>query len=93
MALQYKFKELLEFPCDQHLRIIVMSDESQPERLIDNVNKLIPESTGIDGVIDSRQSANGKYTSYTLRVRFDSGEQMEMLYDKLPKFDFVKHLL
>lgn len=93
MALQYKFNELLEFPCDQHLRIIVVSNESQPERLIDQVNKLIPDSTGIDGVIDSRQSATGKYTSYNLRVRFESAEQMEMLYNELPKLDFVKHLL
>ena len=93
MALQYKFKELLEFPCDQHLRIIVINDESEPQRLVNHVNKLIPEGTDIDSILDSRQSANGKYISYTLRVRFSSAEQMEMLYDKLPKFDFVKHLL
>lgn len=93
MALQYKFKELLDFPCDQHLRIIVLNDDSQPQRLVDHINKLMSGATDIDSILDSRQSANGKYISYTLRVRFTSAEQMEMLYDKLPKLEFVKHLL
>lgn len=93
MALQYKFKELLDFPCDQHLRIIVLNDDSQPQRLVDHINKLMSGATDVDSILDSRQSANGKYISYTLRVRFTSAEQMEMLYDKLPKLDFVKHLL
>ena len=57
MPLQYKFDQLLDFPCDQHLRIIVLND------------------------------------SYTVRVRFNSAEQIEMLYRELPKLDFVKHLL
>ncbi len=93
MALQYKFKELLEFPCDQHLRIIVINDDTQPQRLVDKVNELLPQSTDIDSIMGSRLSANGKYISYNLRVKFDSAEQMEMLYTKLPEFDFVKHLL
>lgn len=93
MTTQYKFKELLEFPCDQHMRIIVINDDSQPQRLVNKVLELLPESTDVDSIMDSRQSANGKYISYTLRVRFNSAEEMEMLYDKLPKLDFVKHLL
>lgn len=90
---QYKFKELLEFPCDQHMRIIVINEDSQPIKLVDILNELIPECTSIDGVMDSRNSANGKYVSYTVRVRFNSAEEIEMLYDKLPKYEFVKHLL
>ncbi|MBU3844504.1 MAG: DUF493 domain-containing protein [Candidatus Anaerobiospirillum pullicola] len=93
MPLQYKFNEVLDFPCDQHLRIIVLTEDSQPQRLIDNINELMPESTDVDSIIDSKLSANGKYTSYNLRVRFQSAEQMEMLYRELPKQDFVKHLL
>ena len=93
MPLQYKFNEVLGFPCDQHLRIIVLTEDSQPQRLIDNINELMPESTDVDSIIDSKLSANGKYTSYNLRVRFQSAEQMEMLYRELPKQDFVKHLL
>lgn len=93
MPLQYKFNELLEFPCDQHLRIIVDNDDTQPQRLIDHILELMPDSTDVDSIFDSRQSANGKYISYTLRVRFNSAEQMEQLYEKLPKLDFVKHLL
>ena len=93
MMSQYKFNELLDFPCDQHLRIIVLTEDSQPQRLIDHINELLPESTDIDSIIDSKLSANGKYTSYNLRVRFQSAEQMEMLYRELPKQDFVKHLL
>ncbi|MCK0526541.1 DUF493 domain-containing protein [Anaerobiospirillum sp. NML120449] len=93
MSLKYKFNEALDFPCDQHMRIIVLNEDSQPQRLVDQVNSILPESTSVDGVIDSRLSANGKYVSYTLRVRFDSAENMELLYEKLPKSDFVKHLL
>lgn len=93
MSLKYKFNETLDFPCDQHMRIIVLNEDSQPQRLVDQVNSILPESTSVDGVIDSRLSANGKYVSYTLRVRFDSAENMELLYEKLPKSDFVKHLL
>lgn len=93
MELKHKFDQVLEFPCDQHMRIVVLSDESQPERLIDTVNEILPDSTGIDGVISSRQSANGKYTSYQLRVRFKSAAQMEKLYDKLAAYDFVMHVL
>ena len=93
MPLQYKFNEVLDFPCDQHLRIIALTEDSQPQRLIDNINELMPESTDVDSIIDSKLSANGKYTSYNLRVRFQSAEQMEMLYRELPKQDFVKHLL
>lgn len=90
---QYKFKELLEFPCDQHMRIIVVNEETQPIRLLDTLNEMIPDCTTPDSVIDSRNSANGKYVSYTVRVRFESAEQIEKLYDDLPKIDFVKHLL
>ncbi len=93
MPLQYKFNEVLDFPCDQHLRIIVLTEDSQPQRLVDHINELMPESTDVDSIIDSKLSANGKYTSYNLRVRFQSAEQMEMLYRELPKQDFVKHLL
>lgn len=93
MPLQYKFNELLEFPCDQHLRIIVVNDDTEPQRLVDHIRELMPESTDVDSIMDSRLSSNGKYISYTLRVRFESAEQMEMLYNTLPKQDFVKHLL
>lgn len=75
------------------MRIVVLSDESQPERLIDTVNEILPGATGIDGVMGQRQSANGKYTSYQLRVTFQSAEQMEQLYDQLAQHDFVMHVL
>lgn len=90
---QYKFKELLEFPCDQHMRIIVINEESQPTKLVNTLNELLPNCSSVDSVLDSRNSANGKYVSYTVRVRFNNAEEIEMLYDKLPKYEFVKHLL
>lgn len=93
MALQYKFNELLEFPCEQHMRIIVLNEESEPQRLVDYIRDLIPESTNLDCIYDSRNSSNGKYISYKIGVRFASAEQMEMLYRELPKENFVKHLL
>ncbi|HIV54996.1 MAG TPA: DUF493 domain-containing protein [Candidatus Anaerobiospirillum stercoravium] len=93
MPLKHKFDQVLEFPCDQHMRIVVLSDESQPERLIDTVNEILPGATGIDGVMGQRLSANGKYTSYQLRVTFQSAEQMEQLYDQLAQHDFVMHVL
>ncbi len=93
MELQHKFDQVLDFPCDQHMRIVVLSDESQPERLIDTVNSILPDSTGIDGVISQRRSANGKYTSYQLRITFKSAAEMEQLYDKLAQYDFVMHVL
>lgn len=93
MELKHKFDQILDFPCDQHMRIVVLSDDTQPERLIDTVNELLPESTSIDGVMGQRQSANGKYTSYQLRIRFKSAAEMELLYDKLAAYDFVMHVL
>ena len=93
MELKHKFDQILDFPCDQHMRIVVLSDDTQPERLIDTVNELLPESTSIDGVMGQRQSANSKYTSYQLRVTFQSAEQMEQLYDQLAQHDFVMHVL
>ncbi len=93
MPLQYKFDQLLDFPCDQHLRIIVLNDDTEPQRLIDHILELMPDSTDVDSIMDSRLSSNGKYISYNVRVRFNSAEQIEMLYRELPKLDFVKHLL
>lgn len=93
MALQYKFNELLDFPCEQHLRIIVLNEDSEPQRLVDHIRELIPEGTDLDCIYDSRNSSSGKYISYKIGVRFASAEQMEMLYRELPKQAFVKHLL
>ena len=93
MPLQYKFDQLLDFPCDQHLRIIVLNDDTEPQRLVDHILELMPDSTDVDSIMDSRLSSNGKYISYTVRVRFNSAEQIEMLYRELPKLDFVKPLL
>lgn len=93
MALQYRFNELLTFPCHQNLRIIVLNDHSEPVHLIDTINEILPGSTSVKAVIDSRPSKTGKYTSYTVKVRFESAEQMEQLYRELPEKDFVQHLL
>ena len=88
-----KFKDLLEFPCIQHMRIIVLNENQEPGRLINEVNHIIPGSTDVDSVLDSRQSANGKYISYTLRVKFNDADEINRLYEQLPQRDFVKHVL
>lgn len=93
MALKYRFNEVLDFPCDQHLRIIVINEPDCDVNLVNAVNKIVEKSTSVEDILESRLSANGKYISYTLRVRFPSPEAMEKLYEKLPKHSFVKHLL
>lgn len=91
--LKFRFNEALDFPCDQHMRIVVVSSDEEPAHLIEVINKILPDRVTVHDVLDSRPSQTGKYVSYNVRIRFDTAKEIELLYEILGKQDFVKHVL
>lgn len=91
--LKFRFNEALEFPCDQHMRIIVENNDNEPQHLVDVINSYFKDRITTHDILDSRQSSNGKYVSYTVRIRFQSALELETLYENLAKESFVKHVL
>lgn len=93
MALNYKFDELLKFPCHQDMRIIVNNGEDEKLKLMHAINEIVAKEISLQEFKESRPSKNGKYISHTVRIKFASAEEMERLYKKLSECDFVMHVL
>lgn len=93
MTYKYKFNELLDFPCDQELKIILLSGEENKKKMIDALNEIT--GAGIDEryILSTHPSRTGKYISYTVRVCFKDAASMEKMYEELPKYDYVMSVL
>lgn len=88
-----KFSELLKFPCHQDMRIIVNNTDECKLQLIQAINEILGSNLSLDAIKDTRPSKTGKYMSHTVRIKFNTAEEMSKLYHDLSDLSFVQHVL
>ncbi|RJG51238.1 DUF493 family protein YbeD [Motilimonas pumila] len=89
MALNTKFDEYLDFPCDFPFKVLGLADE----RLPDLVVAVVQEHAPGDYTPTIKPSSKGNYHSVSIRVTVTSKEHIETLYTALGDIDIVKGVL
>lgn len=89
MALNTKFDELLEFPCQFPFKVLGLS---HPDLTIQVVAVLQQHAPG-DYAPTSKPSAKGNYVSLTVTVTAHSKEHLETMYEALGKLELVRVVL
>jgi putative lipoic acid-binding regulatory protein len=72
---------LLTFPCDFTIKIFGLATDEFEAAALSIVHKHAPNLSG--RVIQSNNSANGKYRALSITVRVDSKEQLDQIYQDL----------
>jgi len=89
MALNTKFDELLEFPCNFSFKVMGLADP----RLIPDVLSVVQEIAPGDYAPTVKPSSKGTYHSLSIPVIVNSKEQIEEIYTALNKLDLVRYIL
>lgn len=91
--MQYKFDELLDFPCVIDFRIIIDAQyDNALDKLIAFINSQY-ENSVMKLLTPPRKSTNGKYLSYTIPVKVLEASHIEDLYKKISALEYVKHII
>lgn len=83
------FDELLDFPCNQTLKVLGLANERLPEDVIACIQKHAPG----DYSPKLTPSSKGKYHSLSVSVRVTSKEHLETLYTELAALELVRMVL
>ncbi|RUO43877.1 hypothetical protein CWE15_01400 [Aliidiomarina taiwanensis] len=84
-----KFDEYLEFPCDFTYKVVAEARDN----LADEVVAVVQQHVPADYAPTTRPSSKGTYHSVSIRVRVESKEQIEALYNRLASIDGVRRVL
>jgi len=89
MALNTKFDELLDFPCNFAFRVMGLADP----QLIPDVLSVIQRIAPGDYSPTVKPSSKGTYHSLSIPVIVNSKEQIEEIYTALNKLELVRYIL
>ncbi|MEG3754590.1 DUF493 family protein YbeD [Psychromonas arctica] len=89
MALNTKFDELLEFPCNFSFKVMGLADPQLIPDVLSVVQKIAPG----DYAPTVKPSSKGTYHSLSIPVIVNSKEQIEEIYTALNKLDLVRYIL
>ncbi|MDN2662828.1 DUF493 family protein YbeD [Psychromonas sp. 14N.309.X.WAT.B.A12] len=89
MALNTKFDELLDFPCNFSFKVMGLADP----KLIPDVLSVIQKIAPGDYAPTVKPSSKGTYHSLAIPVIVNSKEQIEDIYTALNKLDLVRYIL
>ncbi|MGJ8581498.1 MAG: DUF493 family protein YbeD [Psychromonas sp.] len=89
MALNTKFDELLDFPCNFSFKVMGLADP----QLIPDVLSVIQQIAPGDYAPTVKPSSKGTYHSLAIPVIVNSKEQIEDIYNGLNKLDLVRYIL
>ncbi|WP_222987759.1 HP0495 family protein [Psittacicella hinzii] len=80
-----KIAELMDFPSSVSFKVVGKGSEAIQE----GIKEVLEKNNVTDFALDSRESRNGTYTSYSVTLQVHSPEQMEKLYKELAQIDQV----
>ncbi len=80
-------RELLQFPCTFHIKVMIRSDGDGPARVLEIVSRHAPEVD--EGALRTRASAKGNYLGVTVTLEARSREQLDAIYRELTAQDWV----
>ncbi|CUX96767.1 DUF493 family protein YbeD [Candidatus Doolittlea endobia] len=83
------FNQLLEVPCLFTYKVIGIA---QPE-LVDQVTEVVQRYAHDDYCLQVKSSNKGRYYSVSITITITHIEQIEILYEELPKIDIVRMVL
>lgn len=79
--------ELLQFPCEFVLKVMVRGDGDLPARVHEIVTRHAPDTP--EDALTTRASRKGNYLGVTVRLTATSREQLDALYRELTAQDWV----
>lgn len=80
-------KPLLSFPTDFTIKVFGNATEEFESQVLLILNKHLTKEA--EKVIQSRNSANGKYLALSVTIHADSQEQLDKIYQDLSSSPFV----
>ncbi len=89
MALNTKFDEYLEFPCEFSFKVMGLADDKLTDLVVAAVQKHAPG----DYSPTVKPSTKGNYHAVSIRVIVTSKEHIETLYTELGDIDIVRVVL
>lgn len=84
-------EELLEFPCEFHIKAIGHTAKDLDARVVSVVRKHIKAI--YEGAVRSKPSSKGKFTSVTVTFTLESREQLDSIYTALGAIDEIVMVL
>lgn len=89
MALNTKFDELLEFPCNFTFKVMGVTDP----RLVEDVLSVIQKHAPGDYSPKITPSSKGNYQSLSIPVIVTDKTHIEAIYTELNKLELVRYIL
>ena len=72
---------LIIFPCDFTIKVFGLTSDEFEKTVLNIIHKHVP--TLADRAIQTRPSANAKYSAMSITVHVDSQEQLDRIYQDL----------
>lgn len=89
MALNTKFDELLEFPCNFAFKVMGVADP----KLVEDVLSVIQKHAPGDYSPKIKPSSKGNYQSLSIPVIVNDKAHIEAIYTELNKLELVRYIL
>lgn len=77
----------LQFPCDFDVKAMGLNEPDFDLLVVDIIRQHCENIN--EGAVRTKNSRSGKYCSVTVKVRADSMEQLDAIYDALTKHDKI----